>query len=314
MEMSAPKISVIVPNYNHSRFLQQRMESIVNQTFANLEIILLDDCSTDDSLMVLSEWAKHPKVSSLFVNNANSGHPIRQWKRGIEAARGDWIWIAESDDFSSTEFLTNMMRFATDNPACGLIYCQSHDTDVHGSNISSRLDYTKEFEPNIWRQNFDLSGSEFLGRYMKVKNVIPNSGAVLFRRELAGHTMFDEVLMRMRMASDWLFWTRLASHTEIGFLAEHLNYFRTHERTTRVHDSREKVVQRLFEEKWIRDELAVLLTASIQHVEIQRLNRKWFMMHSMRHLLSKNFWSMRVHDYSRVNYLSEFIKVKRSMK
>lgn len=58
-----PKKSIIVPNYNHAKYLPKRLDSIVNQTFQNFEVILLDDCSTDNSLEIIEEYAKGPRVT-----------------------------------------------------------------------------------------------------------------------------------------------------------------------------------------------------------------------------------------------------------
>ncbi len=87
-------ISVIVPNYNHAPYLQQRIESILGQTYTDLELILLDDCSTDDSREVMEQYRQHPKVSHIIYNEKNGGIPFRQWDKGIELARGEWVWVA----------------------------------------------------------------------------------------------------------------------------------------------------------------------------------------------------------------------------
>src|SRR3954470_8154701 len=104
-------ISVIVPNYNHSRYLKKRIESILNQTFQNFEIILLDDCSTDKSREIIEQYRNHPKVSHIIINERNSGSTFRQWDKGLQYAKCDWIWIAESDDFSDKYFLSTMVNY-----------------------------------------------------------------------------------------------------------------------------------------------------------------------------------------------------------
>lgn len=100
-----PLVSIIIPNFNHSRFLRERLESVFNQTFEDFEVILLDDASTDSSVEILEEYAKDPRVSHLVVNKENSGSPFRQWQRGIELSQGKYIWIAESDDSCDPDFL-----------------------------------------------------------------------------------------------------------------------------------------------------------------------------------------------------------------
>lgn len=98
-------VSIILPNYNHSKFLQERLHSIFNQTYADFEVIILDDCSTDDSVSILKEYEVHPKLSYFIINEKNTGSPFLQWKKGIDLAIGKYIWIAESDDSCELDFL-----------------------------------------------------------------------------------------------------------------------------------------------------------------------------------------------------------------
>ena len=102
-----PTVSVIVPNYNHARFLPQRIESILRQTYQDFELILLDDCSTDDSRAVLSQYASEPRVRIQF-NEVNSGSTFRQWNKGVRLARGKYVWIAESDDYADERLLERL--------------------------------------------------------------------------------------------------------------------------------------------------------------------------------------------------------------
>ena len=67
--MSNPKVSVIVPNYNYSRYLEQRMDSILGQTYDEMEIIILDDCSTDDSRKIIEKYCGNPKVTVIIYYN-----------------------------------------------------------------------------------------------------------------------------------------------------------------------------------------------------------------------------------------------------
>ena len=66
MKTEAPLISVIVPNYNHSKFLIERLDSVFNQTYQNFEVILLDDASTDTSVSILDKYKNHPKIHKLL--------------------------------------------------------------------------------------------------------------------------------------------------------------------------------------------------------------------------------------------------------
>ena len=118
-------ISVIIPNYNHGAFLQQRIESVLNQTFQDFELIILDDCSTDNSKAIIETYRYHPKVSTIEYNLENTGSTFLQWKKGIELAKGEWIWIAESDDWCETTLLVELTTPAIKYSDCTLSYCQS---------------------------------------------------------------------------------------------------------------------------------------------------------------------------------------------
>ena len=98
-------VSVIIPNYCHARFLNQRIDSVLNQTYSDYEVIILDDCSTDNSREIIESYRNHPKISHIVYNEKNSGSTFIQWEKGFELARGEYIWIAESDYVARSTFL-----------------------------------------------------------------------------------------------------------------------------------------------------------------------------------------------------------------
>src|ERR1700730_12479921 len=97
--VNQPKVSVIIPNYNHAPYLRQRINTVLRQTFQDFEVILMDDCSTDEGRSIIAEYAVGPRVK-VQLNERNSGSTFKQWKKGITLARGEYIWIAESDVYS----------------------------------------------------------------------------------------------------------------------------------------------------------------------------------------------------------------------
>src|SRR3984893_17231816 len=105
--VNQPKVSVIIPNYNHAAYLRQRIDTVLRQTYQDFEVILMDDCSTDDSRTIISEYSSDPRIR-IELNETNSGSTFRQWKKGIALARGEYIWIAESDDYSDERFLEQL--------------------------------------------------------------------------------------------------------------------------------------------------------------------------------------------------------------
>ncbi|MEB5476808.1 glycosyltransferase family 2 protein [Acinetobacter pollinis] len=81
--MSGPVVSVIVPSYNHAQFLEQRLESILNQTFQDFELIILDDVSPDHSREIIENYRNYPKVSQMIFNGRNSDSTFFQWNKPI---------------------------------------------------------------------------------------------------------------------------------------------------------------------------------------------------------------------------------------
>ncbi|MCK7589899.1 glycosyltransferase [Subsaxibacter sp. CAU 1640] len=104
-------VTIILPNYNHSRYLKERLNSIFDQTYQDFEVIILDDASTDNSVELLSIYRNHPKVSYFIVNKVNSGSPFIQWQKGLQLAKGTYVWIAESDDYCDLNFLESQLNF-----------------------------------------------------------------------------------------------------------------------------------------------------------------------------------------------------------
>jgi glycosyltransferase involved in cell wall biosynthesis len=124
MALSMPIVSVIVPNYNHARYLRQRIETVLRQSFQDFEIILLDDCSTDESRSILSSYARDPRVRIDF-NNVNSGSTFKQWNKGVRLARCKYIWIAESDDYADERLLERLVPVLENDPAVAFAFCRS---------------------------------------------------------------------------------------------------------------------------------------------------------------------------------------------
>ena len=172
-----PTVSVIVPNYCHAPYLEQRIESILQQTFQDFELILLDDCSTDGSREILERYRNHPKVSGIFYNERNSGSPFKQWKKGLSKATGDYVWIAESDDFSSPCFLERCVRILDTRPDCSIVFTSSYIVDSHSRTIREEapVKYPKH-------KQIRFGSRFFLYRFLCPRNTIYNAGMALVRR------------------------------------------------------------------------------------------------------------------------------------
>lgn len=302
-----PKVSIIIPNYNHAPYLQERLDTVFNQTFQDFEVILLDDASTDDSRDILKNYAKHPKVSHYIVNEENSGSPFKQWQKGIALAKGEYIWIAESDDYCEVTFLEFTIHCLLQGH--DICYTQTFDVNSHGGNLKSRLPYTAQFEPNIWEKDFVMDGNVFNTNYLLVKNVIPNASAVMFKRSIVNTGYFNKSLLKMTMCGDWLFWIRICANNSIAFVSEPLNYFRYHDTMSRRHNTLQKQKLRLEEEALLRSE--VFKNLGIRNKQQETLlYKKWFELHGFFEVFTKRFYNIKLsHTLQSILFLM-FVSLK----
>lgn len=222
-----PLVSIIVPNYNHADYLEARLQSVLEQTFTDVEIILLDDCSTDASLDVIARYRHHPKVVHCIVNETNSGSTFHQWASGIACARGEYVWIAESDDLAAPAFLSTLCSVLDTHPAVGLAYCQSAKIDAAGMVFGSFQDQTASIPGNPWRRGFVAAGRAMLQHYFLHTNVVPNASAVLFRRHGLPANVLQEAAT-YTINGDWFVWSNLLLGADIAFVNEHYNLCRFH--------------------------------------------------------------------------------------
>ncbi len=303
--MTRPLVSVIVPNYNHKPFLKQRLDSIFNQSYQNFEVILLDDASTDGSLEILKRYKAHPNVTHLILNTQNSGSPFKQWQKGINLAQGDYIWIAESDDYCELTFLEHVLKNVNDRT--GICYSQTIDVDENGKLLLNRFDYTNDFNLNIWKDDFEISGFEFIEKYLLVKNVIPNASAVIFKRSLIDTTFLTNDLLQMKMCGDWFFWVKLCEKTNIAFIPEPLNYFRNHSAISRKHNTAKKRKIRLLEECEIRYYVFRKFNLNSKSKN-EVLLKRWFKLHSLKSVFSLPFYKIHLPHTNRFSLLLKFIR------
>ena len=217
--MKSPLVSVVIPNYNHSQFLDERIQSVLNQTYQNFEIIILDDKSTDNSVEVINKYKDNSHVSEIVVNEENSGSTFKQWHRGFELAKGDIVWIAESDDSCDVRLLEVLVRGYLDSDAV-LVFCKSCKYDVDGN----RSCYAPQ---DILTKSFSMTGHDFIKEYMIHDNIVANASSAIFNRQAA--LSLDRQYMSMRGEGDWLFWIGLMQLGNVFFSKEELNYFRFHQ-------------------------------------------------------------------------------------
>lgn len=225
LDEKSPLVSVIVPNYNHAAYLGQRLLSIFRQRFKDYEVIFLDDASTDNSLVIAGQIAReHPM--RMVVNSQNSGTPFAQWNRGVALAKGEFVWIAESDDVAEPDMLGRLVDILSQHPRAGFVYCQSRRIDGAGHHGLIVEDNLRWLHPSRWQSDFVADGRDECHFYLSRMNTIANASAVVFRKSVFNKVGgADE---SFRICGDWHLWCRMLTCSDIAFVAAPLNQHRLH--------------------------------------------------------------------------------------
>ncbi len=145
-----PKVSVIVPCYNVAPFLEWGLGSLVNQTLRDIEIICIDDKSTDNTLQILRNWARRDTRIRVLENKKNIGVGFTR-NRGIDAATGEYIGFMDPDDWVDRNFYKTLVKYADKKHAevaCGQLWM----VDVNGH--KSRNPYRSNRDINRTHHNF----------------------------------------------------------------------------------------------------------------------------------------------------------------
>ena len=223
----SPRISVIVPNYNYGHHLELRLRTILDQTLAPEEIIILDDASTDYSLSIIEAVAATAKIPIRLVRNEeNTGNPFVQWARGLEMARGDLVWIAEADDYCEPVLLERLARELIDEKVVMAWSDSIIVDDERGSHGFQYKTYHADMHDNRWHTTFTTNGKHLNEEILLHNNVVPNASAVLFRRAAVPQNL--EMIQKYKFSGDWWFWIELAETGDVTYVAEPLNYHRRH--------------------------------------------------------------------------------------
>ena len=267
------KVSVIVPNYNHAPFLNERMDSILSQTCQDIEVIVLDDCSTDNSRKVLEKYRQHPKVSRIVLNEKNSGSPFIQWQRGFELAQGEYVWIAESDDVAEPTFLEESLKRLELDTRIKMTFARSIFIDAESRPMNGSPD-----RPSQYKGNGIYDGRAFAKQRMLYRNVIYNASMVVFRKSTLQN--ISQEYATYRSGGDWIFWFDIMTQGDIAEIPLRLNRFRQH---------KAKVTVRAGKSGQNLEENARCLRHMCTHLSLTPLQKKCIRGRMTLHLRKKNF-------------------------
>jgi tetratricopeptide (TPR) repeat protein len=231
-----PKVSFIVPCYNLAHFLTDCVNSILSQTCGDFEILIMDDCSPDNTPEVAALF-KDPRVIHIR-NEPNLGN-IRNYNKGIELSRGRYLWLISADDcLRSRDVLQKYVDLLDNRPEVGFVFCPTMSL-VNGEEVGVDGWTT-------WPGDKDqiISGREVVRRSAYACAVAAPAGIV--RKECyARKGLFRTDLPR---TSDYYLWAMFATMSDAGYFAEPMVYYRQHPSSMETTATQQQPVS-LFEEK-----------------------------------------------------------------
>lgn len=221
-------VSLIVASYNHAAFLPRRMDSLIAQTYPDIEILVIDDRSPDNSVEILRTYADHPKVT--LIERAENGGWVTVSNQGVDLAKGEFVLFANCDDDCDPRMVERLVAAMRDNPSAGIAFCRSRMIDEAGRDLGD--DFTirePAFRARCATDTF-LTRDE-MRRFLLHSCVIPNLSAALIRRD--AFVAAGGLTAAYRACSDWDLFFRVADAWDFAYVAEPLNGFRQHGTTIR---------------------------------------------------------------------------------
>jgi len=200
--MSMPEVSVIMPVYNGEKYLKESIESILNQSFSNFEFIIIDDCSTDDSLRIIEKYGD-PRIA--LVKNEKHMGITRSLNFGISMAKGKYIARMDCDDISMPKRLKKQFLFMEKNKDVGI--------------CGSWIETIGDGEGEIWR--YPISFDDIKAYLLFASCIIHPS--VMIRKKSLGLLKYNE---NLENAQDYELWTRMVDDTIVVNLPDLLLKYR----------------------------------------------------------------------------------------
>lgn len=205
--MMTPKVSVVIPTYNHARYLPYALESVINQTYSNLEVFVIDDGSNDGTAEIVNPYRS--KINYIYKGNGGTPSALNL---GLSLATGKYICWLSADDILIEEKVAKQVGLMESDSSLGFSYTSFVVIDGNGN---------KQYDVNsaYYSDKQEMVTKLMEGCFINGSSVMMRSSAL----QIVGN--FDESLPQ---AHDYDLWFRFLRHYSCGFLQEHLLAYRWH--------------------------------------------------------------------------------------
>jgi len=215
---NSPVISVIMPAYNHDRFISQTIESVLKQTFRDLELLVIDDGSRDDTLKIANDYAKKDDRIKVYSKLNGGAHSAINF--GLKESKGEWISIINSDDLYSVNRIENLYN-RTKYSESVLYFTAYKFIDDAGNEVKNTeiLGDLFSLRAELDTENYDIYSA------IIQKNITLSTGNLFFLKKLVNFSgYFDD----LKYCHDWKFVLKALKYTSLEFLNTEDYFYRIH--------------------------------------------------------------------------------------
>lgn len=228
-----PLVTAIIPSYNHERYVEQAIKGIINQTYKNIQFIVVDDASKDNSASIIKKLAD--KYNFTFIQHSSNKGLSKTLSECLKISKGKYICFCASDDIYFRDKIQKQVEFMERHPEYSMCYGKVIKIDSFGNKISKKMKKTK---------------SGFIFEDLIMDFFIP-AVTVMARKEILDKVgLFDESLF----IEDLDMILRIAYKYKIGYLDEYLAYYRIHEtnshkQVVKMYESEKRILNKWKNEK-----------------------------------------------------------------
>ncbi len=240
-----PLLSVVIPSYNHEKFIGKAIDSVLGQTHKNLELIIIDDGSKDSSIDIIKSY-KDDRITLVCQENAGAHNAIN---KGLSMAKGEYLAILNSDDIFTKKRFEIMIKEMQSKPEVGFVCSYIQVIDSDGNKLGIKEGW-RNMEPwAIARPELSFKASDDFKLNLLMANFTSTTSNFLFTREL-----YEKIggMRNLRFAHDWDFALRAAEVTECMMIEKPLMEYRIHNNNTISSDR-----------KWMLFEIAWMWAANL---------------------------------------------------
>lgn len=284
-----PKVSVIIPAYNAMTYLQETLESVLQQTFTDFEVLIVDDGSSDN----IVQWANGLTDDRVkFISQSNQGVSTAR-NLAISKANGDYIAFLDADDLWERTKLEKQAQFLDDNPTVGLVATWMILTDEQGNpGAEVKIDFK---QGNIRKELIEIS-------------LIPCGSIPMVRR-----VCFDKVGLfdpTLRFGEDWEMWTRIAADYDFGLIKETLVYYRQHSKNSSKNSQQilpdfDRLIEKMFDS--VPQELLAIKAKTYGRMN---LYIAWKSLENEDYQGARDFSNQAIKYYPQLQYTKNYLRLK----